>query len=94
VLRDLKDKVVLIAGAATGLGAASARRLAADGARVVVGDLNLGGAEQTAAAITELGGQAVAVQFDIADDASVKDLVSAAMRAYGGWTPRTSTRAR
>jgi hypothetical protein len=48
----------------------------------------------TAAAITELGGQAVAVQFDIADDASVKDLVSAAMRAYGGWTPRTSTRAR
>jgi NAD(P)-dependent dehydrogenase (short-subunit alcohol dehydrogenase family) len=67
VLRDLKDKVVLIAGAATGLGAASARRLAADGARVVVGDLNLGGAEQTAAAITELGGQAVAVQFDIAE---------------------------
>lgn len=80
----LKDKVVLVAGAATGLGAATAHRLAADGAKVIVGDLNLEGASRTAAAITDLGGQAIAVGFDISDDASVRDLVAAATAAHGG----------
>ena len=51
----LKDKAILIAGAATGLGAATAHRLAADGANVIVGDLDLAGATRTAAAITDLG---------------------------------------
>lgn len=80
----LKDKVVLVAGAARGLGAASAQRLAQEGARVVVGDLNLAGAEQTAAAINDAGGQAVAARFDISDEASVDDLVSFAVRCYAG----------
>lgn len=80
----LKDKVVLVAGAATGLGAASAQRLAREGAKVVVGDLNLAGAERTAAAVSDTGGQAVAAQFDISDDASVRELVSFAVRTYGG----------
>jgi len=83
-MQGLKDKVILVAGAATGIGAASARQLASEGARVVVGDLNLAGAEETAAAITGLGGQAVAARFDISDDASVRDLVATAVRAYGG----------
>jgi NAD(P)-dependent dehydrogenase (short-subunit alcohol dehydrogenase family) len=80
----LKDKVVLVAGAATGLGADSARRLAQEGARVVVGDLNLAGAEQTAAAIAETGGSALAVQFDISDDAQVRELVATTVSTYGG----------
>src|SRR5258708_19795825 len=83
-MHGLKDKVVLVAGAATGLGAASAQRLAQEGARVVVGDLNLTGAEQTATAIASAGGQAVAAQFDIADDASVHDLVALTVTTYGG----------
>ena len=83
-MQGLKDKVILVAGAATGIGAASARQLASEGARVVVGDLNLAGAEETAAAITGLGGQAVAARFDISDDTSVRDLIAAAVRAYGG----------
>jgi len=83
-MHGLKDKVVLVAGAATGLGAASAQRLAREGARVVVGDLNLTGAEQTATAIASAGGQAVAAQFDIADDASVHDLVALTVTTYGG----------
>jgi len=83
-MQGLKDKVILVAGAATGIGAASARQLASEGARVVVGDLNLAGAEETAAAITGLGGQAVAARFDISDDASVRDLIATAVRAYGG----------
>jgi NAD(P)-dependent dehydrogenase (short-subunit alcohol dehydrogenase family) len=83
-LPGLKDKAILIAGAATGLGAATAHRLAADGAKVVVGDLDLEGASRTAAAITGLGGQAIAVEFDISDNASVRDLVAAAAGAYDG----------
>lgn len=82
-MEGLTNKVILVAGAATGLGAASAQRLAQCGARVVVGDLNFPGAEKTAAAISEAGGQAVAAQFDISDDESVKELVSFAVRTYG-----------
>ncbi|QIX52658.1 SDR family oxidoreductase [Rhodococcus sp. DMU1] len=80
----LKDKVVLVAGAATGLGADSARRLAQEGAAVVVGDIDGDGAERTAASIVELGGQAVGAQFDIADDRSVAELISTTVRTYGG----------
>jgi NAD(P)-dependent dehydrogenase (short-subunit alcohol dehydrogenase family) len=83
-VEGLKEKVVLVAGAATGLGAASARRLADEGARVVVGDLDLDGARRTAEAIGDAGGQAVAVGFDIADEASVGELVTTTVRTYGG----------
>jgi NAD(P)-dependent dehydrogenase (short-subunit alcohol dehydrogenase family) len=82
-MRGLQDKVVVVAGAATGLGAASARRLAGEGAKVVVGDVNLAGAEETAAAITADGGRAVAARFDISDDASVQELIASAVSAYG-----------
>ena len=83
-MQGLKDKVAIVAGAATGLGAASARRLAQEGTRVVVGDVNLAGAEQAAAALRELGGDAVAAAFDISSDESVRSLVAAAVAAYGG----------
>lgn len=80
----LKDKVVLIAGAATGLGADSAHRLAREGARVVVGDIDADGAERTAASIRTAGGEATAVQFDISDDDSVRVLVASTVDSYGG----------
>jgi NAD(P)-dependent dehydrogenase (short-subunit alcohol dehydrogenase family) len=83
-VQGLKGKVAIVAGAATGLGAASARRLAHEGARVVVGDVNQAGAEQAAASIRELGGDAVAVAFDISSDESVRSLAAAAVAAYGG----------
>jgi len=83
-MRGLQDKVVIIAGAATGLGAATAARLAHEGAKVVVGGRTLAGAEKTAGAIGESGGDAIAVEFDIADDTSVKALVDAAVAEYGG----------
>lgn len=80
----LKDKVVLIAGAATGLGADSTHRLAREGARVVVGDIDADGAERTAASIRTAGGEATAVQFDISDDDSVRVLVASTVDSYGG----------
>jgi len=83
-VRGLTDKIVIVAGAGSGLGAASARRLAEEGSRIVVGDLNVAGAEAVAAAIRAEGGSAVAVGFDISDDDSVRDLVAAAVKEYGG----------
>ena len=83
-MERLTDRVVLVAGAATGLGADSARRLASEGARVVVGDLDGAGAERTADTIRAAGGDAIAVQFDISDDDSVQKLVSTTVETYGG----------
>ncbi|MCZ4551322.1 SDR family NAD(P)-dependent oxidoreductase [Gordonia rubripertincta] len=80
----LADKVIVIAGGATGLGADSAQRLAREGATVVVGDLDGDGAKRTAAAIVDAGGRAVGAQFDISDDDSVKELVAFAVDTYGG----------
>lgn len=82
-MQGLSDKVVLVAGAATGLGADSARRLAHEGSKVVVGDLDLEGAKRTAASIADAGGRAVAKQFDISDDDSVKQLVGFTVETFG-----------
>jgi NAD(P)-dependent dehydrogenase (short-subunit alcohol dehydrogenase family) len=83
-MRGLKGKVAVVAGGATGIGAATATRLAEEGMSVIVGDLNITGATAVAAQITSAGGQALAVGFDIADDASVRDLVRMAVQSYGG----------
>jgi meso-butanediol dehydrogenase/(S,S)-butanediol dehydrogenase/diacetyl reductase len=74
----LDNRVVLVTGAARGIGAASARRLAAAGARVVLADLDGGGAEKLAA---ELGG--VAVQADVTRAADVARMVEEPYRRWG-----------
>ncbi|USI77627.1 SDR family NAD(P)-dependent oxidoreductase [Sphingopyxis sp. USTB-05] len=53
----MQDKAIIIAGAASGIGAATARKLAANGARVVVADINEAGAAATAEAIRQLAGR-------------------------------------
>jgi NAD(P)-dependent dehydrogenase (short-subunit alcohol dehydrogenase family) len=83
-MQGLKNKVVLVAGGATGLGADAAHRLAREGAKVVVGDLDGEGATRTAAAISEADGHATSTQFDISDDTSVRDLIEFVVRTYGG----------
>jgi NAD(P)-dependent dehydrogenase (short-subunit alcohol dehydrogenase family) len=82
-VQGLDDTTVVVAGAATGIGAATAARLAAEGARVVVGDRNVAGAEHTAGVIREQGGEALAVGFDIGDEASVDALFTRAEEVYG-----------
>jgi NAD(P)-dependent dehydrogenase (short-subunit alcohol dehydrogenase family) len=81
-MRGLADHVVIVAGAATGIGAASATRLAEEGAKVVVGDINAAGAEETAQRIQTAGGTAVAVEYDQSDDASIADLVAQAVGQF------------
>jgi len=75
---DLADRVCVITGAASGIGAAGARRFAAAGARVIVADRNVAGAEGVAAAI---GGLAVPV--DVADEASVEQLIARTIARHG-----------
>ena len=64
-------RVAIVTGGAQGIGAAIARRLAADGLAVAVLDLNLDVAEATAAQLVAAGGTAIAVAVDVADEASV-----------------------
>jgi NAD(P)-dependent dehydrogenase (short-subunit alcohol dehydrogenase family) len=77
----LKDRRIIVFGSATGIGAATVKRLAAEGARVCAADINLATAEQVA---SEAGGDCFAVHVDIADEASVKTAVDAAVARFGG----------
>lgn len=83
-MRGLTGKRVVICGGATGIGAATAERLGAEGASVTVGDLNIEGARATAGRITSSGGTAVPVEFDLADDDSVRALFDRAVAEHGG----------
>src|SRR3954449_6257160 len=75
---QLKDQAAIVTGGASGLGAATARRLAAQGAKVAICDLNAKLAESVAA---ELKG--VAVACDVSDAASAEAAVAAATKAHG-----------
>lgn len=83
-MKGLKDSVVVVAGGATGIGAATALRLGAEGSRVIVGDLNIKGAEATAAQITDAGGEAEPFEFDISSEESCAALIAAAKDRWGG----------
>ena len=61
------NRVAVVTGAANGLGQAIAQRLAEEGARVVLGDLEADGLERTAARITDAGGMAVTVLGDLTE---------------------------
>ena len=75
---QLKGQAAIVTGGASGLGAATARRLAKEGAKVAVCDLNAKLAETVAA---EFGG--IAVTCDVADSASAEAAIAAAAKAHG-----------
>ncbi len=79
----LTGKVLIVAGGAAGIGAATAGRLANEGAQVIIGDLNAQGAEQTAAKFREVGHEVHAVAFDATDDDSVAALIASTVDRYG-----------
>lgn len=79
----LQDRTALVFGAGGGLGGAIARSLAAEGARTVVADMDGPAAEKTAAAITEAGGQALTLTWNIADLAAAEAHLAAIRARFG-----------
>ena len=83
-LQGLTDKVAVVVGGATGIGAATAARLGGEGCRVVIGDIAEDAARQTAERIAAAGGTAIHVAFDLADPDSVAGLIDTAATTYDG----------
>jgi len=93
----LDGKSAVVTGAGSGFGEGIARRFAEEGAKVMVNDIHVTGAERVAAAIRKSGGTAELVQADVAVSGDWAAMVSAALGAYGridiivnnaGWTHR------
>jgi rhamnulose-1-phosphate aldolase/alcohol dehydrogenase len=84
--REFARQVLLVTGAAGGIGSAVCRRLARDGAHVILADIDLPGAERVANEINEqVGkGRAVAVSMNVTDEASVRAAFAEAALAFGG----------
>lgn len=83
-MSKLAGKTALVTGAGRGIGQAIARKLAAEGARVVVNDLDEDPAEETVAAIRAGGGEATSCPGSVSDPAFPDRFVRAALDSYGG----------
>lgn len=79
----LRGKVALVSGGATGMGGASSKLFATEGAKVAIVDRNLEAAEATAADIRKSGGIAIALQADVSKTDEVTTAVNAAQKAFG-----------
>ena len=79
----LQDKVAIITGAGQGIGRAYALRLAREGARVAVADINAAGAAAVAREIEALGGESMAITVDVGDEASCQALARSVHERFG-----------
>ena len=79
----VQDKVCIVTGAGSGIGRASAIRLAEEGGLVLVADVNLDGADETVAIIESAGGQARSRAVDVSDRQAVDEMVAAAVAQWG-----------
>ena len=79
-MNRFENRVALVTGGASGIGAASVRRFVAEGAQVMVADLDGEGAEQLA---IELGAITDTFQVDVADSSAVDDMVKATVERFG-----------
>ena len=82
-MKRFEDQVAIVTGGASGIGRATAQRLAEAGAAVVIADLNALGAAEVADAISERGGRALAQEVDVTDAPGVKRMTERANEAFG-----------
>lgn len=80
----LEGRVATVTGAGRGMGEAIARRLAEEGAAVVVSDIDGGNAEKVAGQIRDAGGRAVGLRTDVGDESDAAELAATAVRQFGG----------
>ncbi len=83
MIRRLEGKVAVVTGGGSGIGAATAERLAQEGCRVVIGDIAAASADAAAQRIVAAGGEAIGVAFDQGDDAAVAALIATAVSRFG-----------
>lgn len=81
---SLKDKVALVTGSASGIGEQCARKLAADGAAVVIADLNIDNAQKVADDIARSGAKAIAVAMDVTSEEAVEAGIAETLSRLGG----------
>lgn len=82
-MQRLKDQVAIVTGGASGIGGATCRRLAEDGARVLVADIDMTAAEANAAKIREAGGIADVMRADVGSHDDIRGMVQAAVDRWG-----------
>ncbi len=82
-MQRLKDRVAIVTGGALGIGGATARRLAEEGARVLIADIETKAAEANVARIREAGNTAVAFHADVSRHADIRAMVEKAVQLWG-----------
>ena len=84
MMKGIESRVVIVTGAGSGIGRSAAKLFAKNGAKVVVGDMNREGGEETVHEIEKEGGQAVFVHVDVSKSDDVENMVKVGVRNFGG----------
>ena len=86
-MRDLENRIAIVTGGASGIGRSIALKLATQGAKISIGDLQglpREGGKKTEEIIKEIGGEAIFTKVDISKDSQVEKLIEKTVRSFGG----------